>query len=137
MTKKVILTFPAEATERPLTYDIIRIYDIKVNILKAEVQSGETGFLLMEMDADASKIEQAIAFLNENGVTVSSVASKVSYDDARCISCGNCASACFSRALTIEAPAWKLRFNPEKCIACALCLKTCPLNLFKIEFSEI
>ena len=33
MTKKVILTFPVDATDRPLTYDLIRIYDVKVNIL--------------------------------------------------------------------------------------------------------
>lgn len=39
MTKKVILTFPVDATDRPLTYDLIRIYDVKVNILKAEIQS--------------------------------------------------------------------------------------------------
>ena len=38
MTKKVILTFPVDATDRPLTYDLIRIYDVKVNILKAEIQ---------------------------------------------------------------------------------------------------
>ena len=137
MTKKVILTFPIDATDRPLTYDLIRTYNIKVNILKAEIQPGKTGSLLIEMDADALKIEQAIACLNDNGVTVSPVSSKISYDESRCINCGSCASACFSHALTIEAPDWKLQFNPEKCIACKLCLKACPLKLFKIEFSNI
>ena len=70
MTKKVILTFPVDATDRPLTYDLIRIYDVKVNILKAEIQPGKTGSLLIEMEADPLRIEQAIAFLNDNGVTV-------------------------------------------------------------------
>ena len=69
MTKKVILTFPVDATDRPLTYDLIRIYDVKVNILKAEIQPGKTGSLLIEMEADPLRIEQAIAFLNDNGVT--------------------------------------------------------------------
>lgn len=136
MNKKVILTFPVDATDRPLTYELIRIYDIKINILKGEIQPGRTGSLLIEMDADELRIEQAIAFLNDNGVTVSPVSSKISYDEASCINCGNCASACFSHALTIEAPDWKLQFNPEKCIACKLCLKACPLKLFKIEFSD-
>ena len=56
MTKKVILTFPVDATDRPLTYDLIRIYDVKVNILKAEIQPGKTGSLLIEMDADPLRI---------------------------------------------------------------------------------
>ena len=76
MTKKVILTFPVDATDRPLTYDLIRIYDVKVNILKAEIQPGKTGSLLIEMDADPLRIEQAIAFLNDNGVTVSPVSAR-------------------------------------------------------------
>ena len=38
MNKKVILTFPVDATDRPLTYELIRIYDIKINILKGEIQ---------------------------------------------------------------------------------------------------
>ena len=49
MTKKVILTFPVDATDRPLTYDLIRIYNVKVNILKAEIQPGKTGSLLIEI----------------------------------------------------------------------------------------
>ena len=82
------------------------------------------------------KLDQGIAYLIENGVTVSPVSSKVSYDASLCIDCGNCVSACFSHALTIGAPDWKLHFNPEKCIACKLCLKACPLKLFRIEFAE-
>ncbi len=137
MVQKLILSFPVDATDRPLVYDLIRIYDIKINLLKAEIQPGKTGTLLAEFDADTLKIDQAIAYLNQNGVTVNPVSSKVSHDENRCLNCGNCVSACFSHALTIGAPDWKLRFNPEKCIACKLCLKACPLKLFKIEFSEI
>lgn len=137
MTKKLILSFPVDATDRPVIYDLIRIYDIRINIIKAEVQPGKTGTLLAEFDADEMKIEQAIAYLNEIGVVVNPVSSKISYDEDRCINCGNCASACFSHALTIAPPDWKLNFNPEKCIACKLCLKACPLKLFKIEFSEV
>jgi len=137
MTKKLILSFPVDATDRPLIYDIIRMYDIKVNILKAEIEPGKTGSLLAEFDADEMKIEQAVNYLNNYGVTVSSVSSRVSYDESRCVNCGNCASACFSHALTIGPPDWKLNFNTEKCIACKLCLKACPLKLFRIEFAEI
>ncbi|MDR2130762.1 MAG: 4Fe-4S binding protein [Odoribacteraceae bacterium] len=137
MIKKLVLSFPVDATDRPLVYDLIRVHDVSINILKAEIQPGKTGSLLAEFEADEAKINEAIAYLNDNGVLVSPVSSKVSYDQERCIDCGNCVSACFSRALTIGAPDWKLRLDPERCIACKLCLKACPLKLFKIEFADM
>lgn len=136
MIKKLVLSFPVDATDRSLTYDLVKQYDIRINILKAEIEAGKSGKLLVELEADEVKLEQGIAYLGDNGVTVSPLASKISYDESRCINCGNCASACFSHALTIGEPDWKLKFNTDKCIVCKLCLKSCPLKLFKIEFSE-
>ena len=110
MIKKVVLSFPVDATDRSLTYDLVKLYDIRINILKAEIQAGKSGNLLVELEADTDKLDQGIAYLIENGVTVSPVSSKVSYDASLCIDCGNCVSACFSHALTIGAPDWKLHF---------------------------
>jgi ferredoxin len=136
MVRKVILSFPAEITGKALTYELVKIFDIHINIIKAAIEVGKSGKLLMELDADEEVIAKGISYLEENGVTVSPVASKISYNEKKCIHCGNCASACYSEALTITPPEWKLNFNPEKCTICKLCLKSCPLQLFKIEFSE-
>ena len=120
MTTKVILYFPSDATDKAVTYDLVKRYDLRINILRAEIEARRSGSLLVEL----------------NGVTVSPVASKIAYDRDRCIDCGNCALACFPQALTIGAPDWRLHFDPERCIACKLCLKSCPLGLFHIEFTE-
>jgi ferredoxin len=136
MIKKVILSFPAETAEFPLTNVLVKQFDIQINILKAAIESGKSGTLFLELNAESDKLQQAFAWLEEKGVTISPIASRISYDDTKCIDCGNCASACISQALTIAKPDWKLKFNPEKCVLCKLCLKTCPLQLFKIEFSE-
>jgi ferredoxin len=136
MIKKVVLTFPAETTELPLTYVLAKQYDVQTNILKASIEAGKSGTLFLELNADSDNLDKALAYLEANGVKVSPIASRISYDDKACINCGNCAAACISQALTMEKPDWKLKFNPEKCVLCKLCLKTCPQRLFKIEFSE-
>lgn len=136
MIKKLVLSFPVDATDRSLTYDLVKLYDIRINILKAEIEAGRSGKLLVELESDELQLEKGLAYLGDNGVTVSPLSSKISYNKEKCIHCGNCASACFSHALTIGSPDWTLKFNPEKCIVCKLCLKSCPLKLFRIEFSE-
>lgn len=136
MVKKLVLSFPVDVTDRSLTYDLVKLYDIRINILKAEIEAGKSGKLLVELEAPDELLEKGIHYLEANGVNVSPLASKISYDESRCIHCGNCASACFSHALTIGAPDWTLKFNPEKCIVCRLCLKSCPLKLFRIEFAD-
>ena len=136
MIKKVILSFPAETAELPLTYVLVKQFDVQINILKASIEAGKSGTLFLELKADNDKLQEAFAWLEENGITISPIVSRISYDDKKCIDCGNCASACVTQALTIAKPDWKLKFDPEKCVLCKLCLKTCPLQLFKIEFSE-
>ena len=68
MIKKVVLSFPVDATDRSLTYDLVKLYDIRINILKAEIQAGKSGNLLVELEADTDKLDQGIAYLIENGV---------------------------------------------------------------------
>lgn len=136
MTKKVILSFPADAANRPLTYGLVKLYGIRINLLKAEIQAGQAGNLLAELEADEDKLNRGIAWLSSSGVSVCPVSGKVSCDESRCIHCGMCVSSCYSQALAIGAPDWKLHFNPENCTACKLCLKSCPLKLFRIESAE-
>ena len=56
MIKKVVLSFPVDATDRSLTYDLVKLYDIRINILKAEIQAGKSGNLLVELEADTDKL---------------------------------------------------------------------------------
>jgi len=136
MVKKVILTFPADTADLPFTYVLVKQFDVKINILKASIKAGKSGALYLALTADSDKLQQAFAYLEENGVSISPIASRISYDVTKCIDCGNCVLACGTQALVIEKPDWKLKFKPENCVLCKLCLKTCPMKLFKIEFSE-
>ena len=136
MTKKVVISFPDGEASRPLIYELIKKYDIMVSIIKADIDGGRRGKLVLELDSDSEHIAQAIDFMQKSGVDVSPLEKKITFDDAKCVSCGACTSACPSGALSIGAPTWKLQFQPDKCVVCKLCITACPLKLFHIEFAD-
>ena len=107
-----------------------------VSIIKADIDGGRVGKLVLELDSDSEHIRQAIDFMQSTGVGVSPLEKKISYNESKCVSCGACTSACPSGALSIGAPDWKLRFQPDKCVVCKLCITACPLKLFHIEFAD-
>lgn len=136
MVKKVVVTFSAGSAGRSLTYELIKKYDIMLSIIKADIDAGRNGKLVLELDADEEHMRQAIEYMEESGVEVSPLENKIKYDNTRCISCGACTSSCLSGALSIQAPDWKVVFNPDKCIVCKHCVTACPLKLFSTDFAD-
>ncbi|MBN2279017.1 MAG: 4Fe-4S binding protein [Candidatus Marinimicrobia bacterium] len=135
MKKRYVLTFPSDTTNEPITYNLVKQFDIKINIIKAKINAGEEGTLLLEMDAAQENIRKARKYLEENHIACQSVEKKVHWKEDECMHCGACTAVCFSQALTMDANR-QLIFNTEKCIVCELCVKACPLKLFEIHFSE-
>ena len=133
--KRYILKFPPQSGDKPLSYHLVKDYDIRINILKAEVRPGKTGSLVLELEGTAENLKNGIAWLEENQVSCEPLNKKIHWNQARCINCGNCMAVCFAGALTMDNN-WELDFNPEKCILCELCVPACPLNLFEIDFRE-
>lgn len=135
MKKRYVLTFPSDSTNEPITYNLVRQFDIKINIIKAKINAGEEGTLLLEMDAPEQNISAAKKYLDENHISCQSVEKKVHWREKDCMHCGACTAVCFSEALTMDDNR-QLDFNMEKCIVCELCVNACPLSLFEIHFSE-
>ncbi|MBQ0085821.1 MAG: 4Fe-4S binding protein [Prevotella sp.] len=136
MTRKYIITFKPEDTDKSITYDLIKKFDIRISILKADIDVGKTGQLVIEFNDEQEKIKRAVSYIRERGIEIAPVGDKIRFDSSLCISCGACTSSCLSGALSISQPDWHLQFDPDKCIVCKLCLKACPLQLFHIEYSE-
>lgn len=134
--KRFVLTFPPEKVEVPLTYNLIKNYDIKINILNADLSAGEEGNLLIEMEGKHSNLKSGVQYIKELGVNIVPLNKKIEFKHKDCIHCGSCTAVCFAGALSIYKPDWKLNFNPEKCVVCELCTKACPLGLFKIDFGD-
>lgn len=132
--RRYILKFPPQSGDKPLSYVLVKDYDISINILKAEVIPGKRGNLLLELEGTASNIKKGIKYLEKHQVDCSPLDKKIKLNIEKCINCGNCTSVCFAGALTMNPETWELEFNKDECIVCELCLKACPLNLFEIDF---
>jgi L-aspartate semialdehyde sulfurtransferase ferredoxin len=133
MKKRYIFKFPPEAVDLPITYTLIKDFDIKVNILNADLSSGKSGKLVMEVEAKNKVLENAITYVEKRNIQCNELKKQLSFKEEECIACGGCTAVCFSEALTLDRNSWLLKFNHEKCVVCGLCVKACPLQLFNLE----
>ena len=63
MTTKVILYFPSDATDKAVTYDLVKRYDLRINILRAEIEAGRSGSLLVELTGEEPMVREGVAYL--------------------------------------------------------------------------
>jgi ferredoxin len=132
--RRMVLRFPADSVNEPITYTLIKEYDVLINILNADITHGKEGNLLIEMIGDKEKVEQSVLYLESKQVEISPVVKTILFNESACIHCGACSSVCFPGALNMDPESRKLEFSPDKCVACELCIKACPLQLFELNF---
>ncbi|HNR40705.1 MAG TPA: NIL domain-containing protein [Bacteroidales bacterium] len=132
-SRRFVLTFPPETTGEPITYNLIRKFDIMVNIVKADVTPGHIGHLVMEMTAPPGILNEGLEYIRGQNVECVPIDRRITYRKDMCIHCGACSAVCFAGALTMDRTTAELTFEPEKCVVCELCLTACPLKLFSID----
>ena len=132
--KRYVLNFPTQSGDKAFTYHLVKDYDIRINILKAEVYPGKKGSLLLELHGKKENIEKGVEYLTNHNIKCESLDKAIHLEEEKCIDCGNCTAVCFAGSLTMNKDTWKLEFDKDKCVVCELCIPACPLNLFKIDF---
>ncbi len=132
--ERFTLKFPPESSTKPLTYHLIKDFDLKVNILKAEITAGKEGHLLVEVEGDRSKLQEGLDFLRREKLEVVPINKQVKIKYEECVHCGACTAVCFSGALSMDRDEWKVVFSPDKCVVCELCVNACPLRIISIDF---
>ncbi|WP_167604906.1 NIL domain-containing protein [Maribellus sediminis] len=132
--KRYILNFPPDSGDKAFTYHLVKDYDIRINILKAEVFPGKSGSLLLELQGKKENIEKGVEYIQSHKIVCESLDKRIHFQSEKCIDCGNCTAVCFAGALTMDKQSWNLNFNKEKCVVCELCIPACPLKLFRIDF---
>ncbi len=130
---KALLTFLPSDIGKPITYHLVKDYDLWVNILHAEIAASKTGKLVLDMEGEEGNLERAVAFLADHGVTFQLLNGSVTVSPEKCVDCGACTSVCPSGALSMEKPAWTLAFQKDKCYVCQLCAKACPVRAISVS----
>src|SRR5579883_327797 len=66
---RVRLTFPEELVREPIVPRLVQTFDVVPNIRRADV--GEhSGWIVCELDGDATAVDQALDWLRDQGVRV-------------------------------------------------------------------
>jgi ferredoxin len=136
MKEKYILEYTSDVVDEPIIYNLVKHFDVKVNILRAEISPGNEGSMLVELDCDTEGLARAHGYLTEHFIKMIPLAQSLMFREDECVNCGACTGVCFSGCLTMGAPDWKLKVDRNECIACGLCVAACPLGLFSLKFGD-
>ena len=135
--KNVYLTFPPETSNNPVMCLLAQNYGVQFNILKAQINPGREGRMMLEIMGTQDAYARALDFLAENGVIVASAAQRISRDEENCMHCGVCTAMCPSGALRLDRESRLLLFDPERCTVCGLCARVCPVKVMHVEEMEL
>jgi Fe-S-cluster-containing dehydrogenase component len=132
--KRVVLTFPPNLIDQPIAYNLIKDYDLMVNVLRGNITPREQGRLIVEMSGKKKNVDAGMNYLSGLGVEVQPLAQDIKWHEDKCTHCTACISTCPSGALDVEREEMLVSFTKDKCIACELCVKVCPYKAVEIQF---
>ncbi|PKN50226.1 MAG: (Fe-S)-binding protein, partial [Deltaproteobacteria bacterium HGW-Deltaproteobacteria-16] len=89
-TRIYVLKFPKEVIDQPIISNLVKKYDLEFNILKATILLQQEGVMVLEFLGHKANVKKGIAYLNEMGVSVKSMAGNIHRDEEKCYQCGAC-----------------------------------------------
>jgi len=125
MKELLLFNFPKEKSGQAITYNLIKTYDLKVNIIRASIDYNPRGFLLIEIEGDASQVQEGIEYVQSSNVKVTIIDAAIRINRDKCLDCGACCAVCAVDALHIDDNA-ELHFDKDLCLDCKLCVSACP-----------
>lgn len=132
--KRLVLKFLAATSDQPIIYQLVKKYDLMINILKAVINPQKEGMMIVEINGQPEDYEKGLAYLSSVGVTIQPLSQDVVRVEEKCTQCGACSNFCPTSALYMERPSMEVKFDDEKCVACLLCVKACPSRAMEVHF---
>lgn len=132
--RNIILHYPRALVEQPVMSNLIKMYDLTINITRARIGQDEEGIMVVEISGTRENLDAGLAYLNEIGVTYKPVSKVIRRVESKCTHCSVCIAVCPSGALIIEDRAtMEVQFIENKCIACSLCIPACPYQAMELR----
>jgi ferredoxin len=122
---RVVLSFPPSNVEEPITYRLIKDYDLVVNILRASIDPGKQGRMVVALSGEESQLSLAFNYLDKLGVNIEPLSQEIQHLEERCTGCTACVPICPTGALDVNRETWKVSYDPEKCVVCFSCVDVC------------
>lgn len=66
---RLFLSFPEHLVDQPIIYEAVRRFDVVPNIRRANVEA-HSGWVILEVSGDDERVEQAISYFRDLGVSV-------------------------------------------------------------------
>jgi L-aspartate semialdehyde sulfurtransferase ferredoxin len=132
---RIVLSFPPSNVEEPVTYRLIKDYDLVVNILRASIDPGKQGQMVVELSGEESQMALAFNYLEKLGVSMEPLSQEIQHLEERCTGCTACVPICPTGALDVDRNSWKVSYDPEKCVVCLSCLDVCIYNAVEVNLA--
>lgn len=132
--KKVIFSFPPALVEEPITYVLIKEYDLQVNILRATVRPRDRGRMVVELKGKKENLDKAFEYLEDAGIQVDTLVQEMRHIPEQCVSCTACVPMCPTKALSVDKTSRELVFDHTKCIICEACIPSCSYGALESQF---
>ncbi len=136
MGVNIHLKFPAGISNSPVVCNMTRLFDLDFNITKAQISIKNDGFMVLELLGSTAKINEAISYLESQGVSVTPAAQRIKKNDEVCVECGMCTAICPPHALYMDE-ARHLVFDSQKCVVCGRCIKICPVRAIEADIEVL
>jgi len=132
---RIVLSFPPSNVEEPITYRLIKDYDLVVNILRASIDPGKQGRMVVELSGEESQMALAFNYLEKLGVSIEPLSQEIQHMEKRCTGCTACVPICPTGALDVDRKNWKVSYDPEKCVVCLSCLDVCIYKAVEVNLA--
>ncbi|MCG6895186.1 MAG: 4Fe-4S binding protein [Desulfobacteraceae bacterium] len=129
---RLVLSFPPESVEEPVTYRLITQHDLVVNILRATIDPGKQGRMVVELSGEERDFDSAYNYLEKLGVSIQPLTREIRYLEERCTSCTACLPVCPTAALDVDRDSWQVSYDVEKCVVCLSCVDACPYRAVEV-----
>jgi ferredoxin len=132
---RVVLSFPPSNVEEPITYRLIKDHDLVVNILRASIDPGKQGRMVVELSGEESQLSLAFNYLDKLGVNIEPLSQEIQHLEERCTGCTACVPICPTGALDVNRETWKVSYDPEKCVVCFSCVDVCIYKAVEVNLA--